>query len=79
MEAEEGLSGEIAVNVAELIKHLQAQPQDLLVGYRQYSEMCLLKPEDIEIMDACAPRPDGWIQRKRPDEATQPYLIFPGN
>lgn len=67
------------MNVAELIKHLQAQPQDLPVGYRLHSEMCLLELEDIKIMDACAPRPDGWIQRKRPDEAAQPYLIFPGN
>ena len=67
------------MNVAELIAFLQTQPQDLQVAYQCYSEQCLLKADEIELKDACEPRPDGWIQHKRPDMPTQTYLLFPGN
>ena len=67
------------MTVAELIQFLQSQPQDLSVAIRMYSEYCLLDPKDIEIEELCEPRPDGWLQRKRPDKPTQPYLLFPGN
>lgn len=67
------------MTVAEFIAFLQAQPQHLPVAYRCYSEQCLLEAEDIKISNECLPRPDGWIQNKRPDMPTQPYLMLPGN
>lgn len=67
------------MTVAELIAFLQTQPQELQVAYGLYSEQCLLELEDINIVEACEPRNDGWIQNKRPDKPTQRYLMFPGN
>lgn len=68
-----------SMTVAELISYLQMQPQDLQVAYRCCSEQALLEAEEIKITEACEPRPDGWIQNKRPDKTTQEYLMFPGN
>ena len=67
------------MTVAELIDFLLDQPPDRRVAYRQYSEQVLLDASDIEVVDLCEPRPDGWIQGKRPDKPTQTYLLFPGN
>ena len=67
------------LTVAELINFLQQQPQNLPVAYYRHSEQCLLQTSDIEIREFCLPRPDGWIQDKRPDMTVQQYLIFPGN
>lgn len=67
------------LSVSDLIRLLQTMPQDLLVAYRLYSEQALLRADEIEIVDLCEPRPDGWIQDKRPDMPTQAYLMFPGN
>ena len=67
------------MTVAELITFLQAQPQGLLVAYRCYSEQVLLETAGIVVEELCEPRPDGWIQDKRPDMPTQTYLVFPGN
>jgi len=67
------------MTVSELIAFLQTQPQDLQVAYDRYSEHALLEAKDIMVCDACDPRDDGWIQRKRPDKPTQKYLMFPGN
>lgn len=67
------------MTVAELIAILEAQPQDLLVAYRKYSEQVLLEAGDIYIAEMCEPRPDGWVQNARPDMPTRGYLIFPGN
>lgn len=67
------------MTVAELIAYLQTQPQEAQVAYKRFSEQCLLSSEDIEVMEACAPRPDGWIQDKRPDKPAQTYLLLPGN
>jgi hypothetical protein len=67
------------MTVADLIATLQTMPQHLLVGYRCHSEQCLLEASDLNIVEACLPRPDGWIQSKRPDKPTQEYLMFPGN
>ena len=66
------------MNVAELIDFLQAQPQELQVAYDCCSEHCLIELIDIRIVEACEPRPDGWIQSKRPDKPTQAYLMLPG-
>lgn len=65
--------------VRDLIEHLKTLPQDLPVGFRCFSEQCLLKFDDIKIEELCEPRNDGWIQDKRPDMPSRPYLIFPGN
>lgn len=67
------------MTVAELIAKLQTMPPHLLVAYCRYSEQCLLEADDLEIVEACLPRPDGWIQGKRPDKPTREYLMFPGN
>lgn len=67
------------MTVRELVEFLQEQPQDILVAYKCCSEECLLKASDITIEDHCSPRPDGWVQNKRPDMPTQKYLVFPGN
>ena len=67
------------MNVAELIEFLKTQPQDLPVAYRCCSEQCLLGAREIRVVEACEPRPDGWIQDKRPDMPTRLYLMFPGN
>ena len=67
------------MTVAELIEFLKTQPQDLQVGIQMYSEQALLNADDIEIVEECQVRADGWIQSKRPDMPTQKYLMFPGN
>lgn len=67
------------MTVKELIEFLQKQPPDILVAYCCWSEQILMDEGDIIIEDLCFPRPDGWIQNKRPDMPTQKYLVFPGN
>lgn len=67
------------MTVKELIEFLQTQPQDLQVAYRCFSEQLLLDGEDILILTASEPRPDGWIQNLREDMPSQTYLMFPGN
>lgn len=67
------------MTVAELIAHLQTQPQDLQVAYECFSEQCLLEANDIKIADGCEPRPDGWIHHARPDQPKRSYLLLPGN
>jgi hypothetical protein len=67
------------ITVADLVEFLKTQPQDVKIAYRCYSEQCLLELEDIKLHDLCQPRPDGWIQNKRPDMEAEMYLVFPGN
>jgi hypothetical protein len=67
------------MNVAELIEYLKQQPQDMQVAIKMYSEQVLLEAKNIEVHNLCEPRPDGWIQDKRPDKPTRKYLVFPGN
>ncbi len=67
------------MTVHELITILQKYPQDIQVVYQCFSENCLLEEKDIETGNLCFPRPDGWVQNKRPDQPTQTYLILPGN
>jgi len=67
------------MTVKELIIFLETQPQDLQVAYKCCSEQVLLEATDIEVVECCIPRNDGWIQDKRPDIQTQHYLLFPGN
>ena len=67
------------MKVRELIKILKKFDQELEVAYRIHSEQCLLEESDIDVVDKCQPRDDGWIQDKRPDMPTQTYVLFPGN
>ncbi len=67
------------MTVAELIDFLSGLPQDSLVAYELYSEQCLLDPKRITEKELCEPRPDGWIQNKRPDKPSVKYVVFPGN
>ena len=67
------------MTVKELIEFLQKQPQELPVAYQIHSEQCILEEQDIQIGECCFPRPDGWVQHKRPDMDSKLYLLFPGN
>lgn len=67
------------MKVSELIAFLQEQPQDVQVAYKMFSEQLLLDAEDIELVELCNPRDDGWIHSARPDKPKQTYLLFPGN
>ena len=67
------------MKVSELIDFLQKQPQDIDVAYCCFSEQRLMDEDDIRVREFCDPRPDGWIQNKRPDMPTRQYLLFPGN
>ncbi len=67
------------MTVAELIRFLSTQQQDLQVAIQMYSEQCLLETDEIRVMSLCKPREDGWIHNQRPDKETQTYLVFPGN
>lgn len=68
-----------AMTVSDLIELLRAQPPDLLVAYRCYSEITLLRADEINVVEACEPRPDGWVHGKRPDKPSRPYLVLPGS
>ena len=67
------------MKVSELIELLKTYPQDLQVAREMYSEQLLLTTEDLSIEECCQPRPDGWIEHKRPDKPTQTYLVIAGN
>lgn len=67
------------MTVKELIDLLATYPADLPVAYRLHSEQCMMNKDDIAVVDLSHPRPDGWIQNKRPDLPAQQYLLFPGN
>jgi len=67
------------MNVSELIAFLQTQQQDLPVAYKCCSEAAVLEVVEIEVVEACEPRADGWVQNRRPDKPAIPYLMFPGN
>lgn len=67
------------ITVKDLIVRLCKLPQDLPVAYALHSEYCLLELKDIEVSRQCEPRPDGWVQRARPDKPTIEYVVFPGN
>jgi hypothetical protein len=67
------------MKVKELIAFLQLQDQDQEVAYTCMSEQCTLEENEIEIVDLCEEREDGWIQDRRPDMKTKKYLLFPGN
>ena len=45
------------VTVAEFIKFLQKQPQDMLVAYRCCSEQVLLGLDEINVRELCMARP----------------------
>jgi hypothetical protein len=67
------------MTVKELIDFLKTQPQHLPVAYKCWSEQKLLEEWEVGIEDLCEPRPDGWVQNKRPDMKTTQYFVLPGN
>lgn len=67
------------MTVAELIVFLQTQPQDLPVAYEIYSEYARMQFGDIKVLELGRSREDGWVSRKRPDQPSQKYIVFPGN
>lgn len=64
------------MSVADLIELLKTCPQDMLVGISRHSEHCLLQQRNVQVLELCKPRSDGWIHDKRPDMDTQNYLII---
>ena len=67
------------MKVSDLIEYLQTQPQHLDVVYCCHSEHCVLQGDAIKIENLCEPRPDGWVQDRRGDKPTRPFLVLPGN
>ena len=67
------------MNVSELIEFLKTQQQDLPVAFKCYSEAAVLEADEINVVEACEPRADGWIGNRRPDKPVIQYLMFPGN
>lgn len=67
------------MTVGELVALLLTFPQDLPVAYKLHSEQKLLEADEPVIEEHCEPRPDGWVQNKRPDKVSIPYLLLPGN
>ena len=67
------------MNVSELKKILDKYPDDMMIVYNLFSEQCLLTEENIGIKELSLPRPDGWVENKRPDKESRTYLVFPGN
>lgn len=67
------------MNVRELIEFLGTVDPELPVAYQCCSEQDTLEAKDIVIKRLCRARPDGWIQNRRPDMESVPYLVFPGN
>lgn len=65
------------MNVQDLIEHLKTFDPTLPVAYSMWSEQCALEPDDLEVVQLCLPRPDGWIANFRPDKPVTPYLLFP--
>lgn len=51
--------------VADLIEYLKTFDKSLLVGYKCFSDACLLDLDDIKVEKRCMPRPDGWLHEKR--------------
>lgn len=67
------------MTVAKLIELLKEKPQDAIIGYQCYSENIIMTANQIKLVEACAPRDDGWIHDARPDKPTVTYVMFPGN
>lgn len=67
------------MTVSELIEFLKTQDQELQVIYQCCSEQVILEAKEICELEGCEPRPDGWVQNKRPDMPFKKYLSFPGN
>lgn len=68
-----------ALTVQALIAHLLTLDGNLPVVYRCCSEYDEMTVGHIQIEDLCYPRPDGWVQDKRPDWPSQTYCVFPGH
>jgi hypothetical protein len=68
------------ITVKELIEHLKQFREDMPVAYQIYSEITLLRLEDITVAKLHPYRPDGWIHRY-PNTAVEKveYVLFPGN
>lgn len=67
------------MTVKDLISLLQTFDPELPVCYKIFSEQCMLEADDIKVADFCEARNDGWVENKRPDKPTRPYLVLPGN
>ncbi len=67
------------MTVKELKKLLSDYPDDMKVAYCQFSEFVLLERKDIEVIKACEPRENGWVQGRRPDKKCEDYIILPVN
>lgn len=64
------------MTIKELIKHLESFPKDLEVIISLHSEYIVLEQNEVGIIEACEPRNDGWVQRKRKDFTCKDYLAI---
>lgn len=67
------------MTVKELIEFLKQYPGDALVAYSKYSEQRLMEKDEVSLIEAGKPRPDGWVPDRRPNTGAQTYVMFPGN
>lgn len=51
------------MSVADLIELLKTCPQDMLVGISRHSEHCLLQQRNVQVLELCKSRSDGWIHK----------------
>jgi hypothetical protein len=64
------------MNVKDLIAHLQTFDPTLEVVVSMHSEYCVLDAKEVDVGQACKPRPDGWVQLYRKDTPSQLYLMI---
>lgn len=73
------MSNVTPLTVGKLKKLLDQYEDDTKIAFSQYSEYAIMEEIDITLEQGCPARPDGWIQRARPDIKSEMYLVFPGN
>lgn len=64
------------MTVKQLIELLQTFPPDMTVITPCHSEYVVLDAHQVYTGQACLPRHDGWVQRKRPDMEPRDYVII---
>lgn len=64
------------MTIEDLIKHLESFPKDLEVIASLHSEYVLLDHRSVQIIEACEPRNDGWVQCARKDMPCKNYLAI---
>ena len=64
------------MTVADLIKYLQKQPQNLPVVFSVGDQQAMAQLDCLGIEDMCYPDRDGFIADERPFAKTRPCLVL---